>query len=327
MKRILTFGILVLFSLPAHAIDNEALLEGAKLCTRYMPRYEREYGIPTHLLGAIATTETGRFHDGLKIRVPWPWTINAEGKGYFYDSKEQAMAAARRMQAQGIQSMDIGCMQVNLHHHAKAFANLDEAFDPQMNVAYAASFLRSLFQQSNSWKQASADYHSKEPMRGSRYVDMVYNSWQTIIEKLRLARQQVPGDTALAMNDAAAAPVTAPVPPKTEVPVSQLQPAQPKLARLPEQAGKKLAGFHSPRMNSIRVSTRETASTDSSSQGIIVVKPEIKVVDDEPVQTASLSSSAYHPAPDTAKIIRLDNTRVIDTTAAPQRGPRFIFTD
>ena len=40
--------------------------------------------------------------------------------------------------------MDVGCMQVNLYHHAHAFSSLDNAFDPQSNVDYAARFLRSI---------------------------------------------------------------------------------------------------------------------------------------------------------------------------------------
>ena len=54
--------------------DN-TLVEGAKLCTRYLPRHERQYGIPVHLLAAIASTESGRYHHALGLNLPWPWTI------------------------------------------------------------------------------------------------------------------------------------------------------------------------------------------------------------------------------------------------------------
>src|ERR1700712_3063188 len=126
-KLLLMLGVMLWTPISANAaeISSDALIEGAKLCTRQLPRYEREYGIPTHLLSAIASTESGRYHEGLRIRVPWPWTINAEGKGYFFDSKSQAIAAVRKLRAQGVQSIDVGCMQVNLHHHANAFASLD----------------------------------------------------------------------------------------------------------------------------------------------------------------------------------------------------------
>ncbi|NDG05255.1 MAG: murein transglycosylase, partial [Alphaproteobacteria bacterium] len=192
MKRWLFIGIAAAgFAAPAYA-QADALIEGAKLCTRQLPHYERQYGIPTHLLSAIATTESGRYHSGLKISVPWPWTINAEGKGYYFDTKAEAVAAARRLLAQGITSMDVGCMQVNLKHHPRAFGSLESAFEPETNVAYASSFLRTLYGESNSWKKAAADYHSKTPARGSEYVGLVFNSWYKIIDKLRAARMAVP---------------------------------------------------------------------------------------------------------------------------------------
>ncbi len=156
---------------PAFAAAPDTLIEGAKQCTRHLPRYEREYAIPTHLLSAIASTESGRYHEGLKMRLPWPWTINVEGTGYFFNTKEDAdQLAVRKLQMRGIQSIDVGCMQVNLMHHPHAFRSLEEAFEPQYNVAYAAGFLRGLYQQDGSWKQASADYHSHTPARGEEYV-------------------------------------------------------------------------------------------------------------------------------------------------------------
>lgn len=311
MKKLLTVSFLCAFPLSAHALTNEALLEGAKLCTRHMPRYEREYGIPTHLLGAIATTETGRFHNGLDLSIPWPWTINAEGKGHFYDSKEQAVAAARRMQAQGIQSMDVGCMQVNLYHHPNAFSSLDEAFEPEKNVAYAAGFLRNLYQESGSWRTASAGYHSKTPERGNKYVGLVYDRWHKIIEKLRMAKQYVPDSTVAAINDKSQ-PAPAPV-----AVAAKVIPVKPRIVEA------KASSYRPVRMNSIQVRTEEPVVYD---QGIMVVKPEIKVVDDTPVQTAALATPLH--AADDARVIRLDNSRVVQTPLAQHRTmPNFIFAD
>src|SRR5579871_5842432 len=105
-------------------VGVDPLIEGAKLCTSHLPRYEREYGIPTHLLSAIASTESGRYHEGLKLKLPWPWTINAEGKGYFFKNKEDAIAAVKKLRSHGIQKIDVGCMQVNLYHHPDAFSSL-----------------------------------------------------------------------------------------------------------------------------------------------------------------------------------------------------------
>ncbi len=258
------------------ATVTDTLIEGAKLCTRPLPRYERQYGIPTHLLSAISSTESGRYHKGLNIKVPWPWTINAAGKGYFFSSKQEAIASVNKLRAQGIKSIDVGCMQVNLLHHPQAFASLDEAFDPEHNVAYAASFLRSLYQETNSWKEAAADYHSRTHSRGTEYAGHVYNSWYNIIDKLRMAQVEVPNSSVAAMNDmkravqsdksvngdhpygAKSITVSGKQPSGSYVKASPQGSASvyiPNAQRLPEQRGKQVAAYQPPRMNSIQVSS------------------------------------------------------------------------
>ncbi len=180
-----------LFCAPAAKADplaGDPMIEGAKMCTQYLPRHEREYGIPMHLLAAIASTESGRYHQGLGLRLPWPWTINAEGQGYFFETQAEAIAAVRRLQAKGVRSIDVGCMQVNLMHHPNAFATLEQAFDPAYNIAYAASFLHSNFEELKSWKSATAAYHSRTPYYGSQYVVQVFDTWHTILTKVAEAK-------------------------------------------------------------------------------------------------------------------------------------------
>ena len=75
----------------------------------------------------------------------------------------------RALQAQGVRSIDVGCMQVNLMHHPNAFASLDAAFDPTANALYAARFLNTLYGISGSWVQATAAYHSQTPAIGADY--------------------------------------------------------------------------------------------------------------------------------------------------------------
>jgi hypothetical protein len=114
--------------------------------------------------------------------------INVEGKGYYFDSKAEAIAATRRFQAEGRQSIDVGCMQVNLKHHAKAFANLDQAFDPSTNVAYAARFLRDNYAELGDWIKATAAYHSRTQVYGQRYLVQIEKSWNRIVTKVAAAR-------------------------------------------------------------------------------------------------------------------------------------------
>jgi hypothetical protein len=169
-------------------LSDEALVEGALLCTQHFPVQEKRNNIPTHLLAAIATTESGRWHDGLDMNVPWPWTINVEGKGYFFNSKAEAIAQTQNLIARGARSIDVGCMQVNLKHHPKAFADLNEAFDPQKNVTYAAKFLRDNYASLGDWIKATAAYHSRTPKHGQRYLGQIERSWNRIVAKVAAAR-------------------------------------------------------------------------------------------------------------------------------------------
>ena len=94
-------------------------------------------------------------------KMAWPWTINVRGKGHYYKTKEAAVAAAKAFRKRGIKSLDVGCMQINMKFHGHEFASLEEAFDPQTNVEYAARFLKRLYDRRQDWMKAATDYHSK----------------------------------------------------------------------------------------------------------------------------------------------------------------------
>jgi glycosidase len=147
------------------------------MCEAAIASAEAETKLPSRVLTAIALRESGRIDPDTGRVRPWPWTINFEGAGHFYDSKEAAIAAVIGIQAAGGQSIDVGCMQVNLMHHPGAFATLDEAFDPNHNAAYGGRFLRSLFADLGDWGTAIAAYHSRTPGVGEPYRDQVVATW------------------------------------------------------------------------------------------------------------------------------------------------------
>ena len=125
---------------------------------------------------AIGVVESGRRDDTGGVAA-WPWTINAEGVGSWFATKAEAMAAVAGLQARGVRSIDVGCMQVNLLHHGTAFASLEEAFDPAANARYAARFLQQLLLQTGSWPAATAGYHSLTPEIGGEYARRVLAVW------------------------------------------------------------------------------------------------------------------------------------------------------
>jgi hypothetical protein len=146
-------------------------------CRTAVDAAERGSRIPPHLLAAIGRVESGRRDPVTGAWHPWPWTVNAEGQGLFYESKAAAVAAVRSMQAQGMRSIDVGCMQVNLMHHPNAFASLEMAFEPQANATYAAQFLTGLFAQTGHWAMAAALYHSATPDLAADYQRKVLAAW------------------------------------------------------------------------------------------------------------------------------------------------------
>jgi hypothetical protein len=145
-------------------------------CRQAIRAAERAAGIPEQLMAAIGRVESGRREADGSVN-PWPWSINAEGTDHIYESKAEALAGVRALQAQGVRSIDIGCMQINLLQHPNAFASLEEAFDPAANAAYAARFLTQLHEQTNAWPAAAAMYHSATPEIGAEYERRVMAVW------------------------------------------------------------------------------------------------------------------------------------------------------
>jgi hypothetical protein len=146
------------------------------LCQAPIASMERASGVPDRLMQAIAIVESGRRDTG-GPPTAWPWTINVEGVGEVFDTKQQAIAAVTAHRAAGARSIDVGCMQVNLMHHPDAFTSLEEAFDPTANARYAARFLQQLLLQTGSWPLAVAGYHSLTPDIGGDYARKVLAIW------------------------------------------------------------------------------------------------------------------------------------------------------
>ena len=121
----LTFGLLCLLLLPVLAKAN------------YFVEVAQNQGLHPLVLYGIAQVESTR--PGLG--KPWPWTVNFNGRGEYFESKLNAMIAVDRALGSGMRSIDVGIMQVNLRWHGHRFKSLNEAFDPRRNIEVAASIL------------------------------------------------------------------------------------------------------------------------------------------------------------------------------------------
>jgi hypothetical protein len=158
--------------LAAAPLGTASAKDDPAACLGLIKSAEKSQAIPEGLLKAIGFTESGRVTaDGR--RVPWPWTVNAQGQGYYFEAKKDAIAFVEGLQARGVSVIDVGCMQVNLYYHPAAFASLDAAFDPATNVAYAAKFLNELKAETDDWSIATQYYHSRNPSLGQAYSGRV----------------------------------------------------------------------------------------------------------------------------------------------------------
>ncbi len=175
------YAFICLLGLTAHATTAQAAdktpLPGPDTCLPEIAAAEHQFALPTKLLHTIGIVESGRVDAATGRVAPWPWTINVAGVGHYFDTKTAAIEAVRELQTSGVQSIDVGCMQINLMHHPKAFASLDEAFDPAANTRYGARFLSALYHEIGNWPQAAAAYHSRTENEGADYESRIMAIW------------------------------------------------------------------------------------------------------------------------------------------------------
>jgi hypothetical protein len=128
---------------------------------------------PKNTLLALGIWESGRIIKKYKKPIAWPWAVNLEGRSHYFENKKEAVDFVKKNIRLEKRNIDVGCMQVNLKHHPKAFRSIDRAFSPKHNVEYAASFLAKKYKQTKSWDKAIAHYHSSNEDRGDRYKNKI----------------------------------------------------------------------------------------------------------------------------------------------------------
>jgi hypothetical protein len=153
--------------------------EPALLCLDAGVAAEHDWLLPPDLIHAIGRVESGR-PDKASGRVSaWPWTVNANGSGFWFASRTEAVVFVRTLQSLGVQQIDVGCFQIDLFYHPRAFSSLEQAFDPAANADYAGRFLTELHSRTGSWTAAVAGYHSARPLEGESYRQRVMAQWHS----------------------------------------------------------------------------------------------------------------------------------------------------
>lgn len=166
IETLIRTGNAIWASREVDATTVEAIAEGRGIW-RQMP-HQAIFDVlktrtPSAYMAAIANQESGR-----QGRF-WPWTINFAGKGYFFNSKEQAVAAAKHLISRGEQLFDVGLMQVNWYFHRQRFSSIEQAFEPATNIRAADEIVQGHLSETGSMQEALGRYHSKTPSLKTQY--------------------------------------------------------------------------------------------------------------------------------------------------------------
>ena len=82
--------------------SSEVVPENYELCQIAINEVEQTHNIKKNLLTTISSVESGRYIKSIGKRLSWPWTIHASGKGYYYQTKQEAITAVKKLQKEGI---------------------------------------------------------------------------------------------------------------------------------------------------------------------------------------------------------------------------------
>ncbi|MEO1109457.1 MAG: transglycosylase SLT domain-containing protein [Pseudomonadota bacterium] len=151
------------------------------ICDQAARRASVTEDVPLEVLRAITRVETGRSFGG--HYTPWPWTINVEGQGVWFDTEIEAKSYVFSVFKAGTRSFDVGCFQLNYRWHGTAFRSIDAMFNPDENALYAARFLKDLYAELGSWPAAAGAYHSRTPELARAYK----GRFQTVLAQLETA--------------------------------------------------------------------------------------------------------------------------------------------
>ena len=156
-----------LFILCAHGANADELALVKNQIRQLIAEQEERNKIPSGLLLAIATIESGSE----------PYALNIQGKTVIRKNKREAAALIHGALAEGITNIDIGVMQLNIRWHRENFGSIEEMLDPKKNIEYAASFLLTLYKKYGDWHKAVRFYHSSTAEYYRKYSRKITLAW------------------------------------------------------------------------------------------------------------------------------------------------------
>lgn len=173
MRRAPIIISLVVFAMSPKT-NAAPIIPDDEVCSYYAKEAENAIGIPHGLMMAVSTVESGL--NG----KPWPWTLNIDGKAYYFKTKEEAVHKMVGKDGKMHSQMAVGCSQIFVAYHGENFAGPEQMIDPRSNIYYAAEFMKSLHSSTGTWTAGTARYHSSRDHYQRTYVCKVLH------QKIRL---------------------------------------------------------------------------------------------------------------------------------------------
>lgn len=138
--------------------------------------------VPASLLYSVAKVESNRSVTR-EVEKPWPWTLNIDGNGYYFDNREE-MFDALMDAISNKQVVDIGFMQLNWHWKYELLVSPWMATEPLFNVTIACRIIRDHFdgRANKDWLLAAGLYHREADSEHARdgrkrYINRVRKYW------------------------------------------------------------------------------------------------------------------------------------------------------
>ena len=177
-KLLGTFNLLLLLLfLSSSKLHASTHFSDLNVCETVAVEAENAFNLPSGILTSIARVESGRKTDTGVYRA-WPWTINDNGKGLFFDTRKSAVDYIIKQKEFDNTHIDIGCMQISVKWHSHAFSSPESMLAPYTNIAYAAVFLEELYQTHGDWELAIKYYHSADTKKNIPYLQKVNAVWK-----------------------------------------------------------------------------------------------------------------------------------------------------
>jgi len=116
--------------------------------------------VPRDIVLRVVTHESKSTYQG-RIQ-PWPWTLNIDGKGYYFSNYHKALLAAIKAHRNGAEKLGIGFGQIEWKYHKDRFdKNIAAALHPRRNIKVVCEILVEAWSSKRvkTWEDAIAYYH------------------------------------------------------------------------------------------------------------------------------------------------------------------------